>query len=67
MLMRGFLCWILLAISCFAVAEESIPVIDNEDQLAEVITKLDEKNEDLRQNMEYQKSHLTSIINEQNI
>ena len=66
MLMRGFLCWILLAISCFAVAEESIPVIDNEDQLAEVITKLDEKNEDLRQNMEYQKSHLTSIINEQN-
>ena len=66
MSMRGFLCWILLAISCFAVAEESIPVIDNEDQLAEVITKLDEKNEDLRQNMEYQKSHLTSIINEQN-
>ena len=55
MLMRGF-----------AFAEESIPNIDNEDQLTEVIAKLNEKNEDLRQNMEYQKAHLTSIINEQN-
>ena len=52
MLMRGFLGGILLLLSCFAFAEESIPNIDNEDQLTEVIAKLNEKNEDLRQNME---------------
>ena len=66
MLLRGCLAGIFLLLSCFTFAEESILNIDNEDQLTEVITKLNEKNEDLRQNMEYQKAHLTSIVNEQN-
>ena len=66
MLLRGCLAGIFLLLSCFTFAEESILNIDNEDQLTEVITKLNEKNEDLRQNMEYQKAHLTSILNEQN-
>ncbi|WP_294953272.1 miniconductance mechanosensitive channel MscM [uncultured Gilliamella sp.] len=66
MSMRGFLCCLFLLFSSIAVAQESMLVINNEDELAAIINELNEKNDDLRQNLEYQKTHLTSIINEQN-
>lgn len=66
MSMRGFLCCFFLLFSSIAVAQESMLVINNEDELSAIINELNEKNDDLRQNLEYQKTHLTSIINEQN-
>ena len=66
MSMRGFLCCLFLLFSSIAVAQESMLVINNEDELSTIINELNEKNDDLRQNLEYQKTHLTSIINEQN-
>ena len=66
MSMRGFLCCLFLLFSSIAVAQESMLVINNEDELSAIINELNEKNDDLRQNLEYQKTHLTSIINEQN-
>lgn len=65
MWMRGLLCFLLMFFSSTLFAEEKITTIDNVQQLTEIVDKLNEINEDLRQNMESQKIHLTSIINEQ--
>ncbi|MDF7667380.1 miniconductance mechanosensitive channel MscM [Orbaceae bacterium ESL0727] len=40
--------------------------INDETELAQIISQLSGKNDDLRQNMDFQKTHLTSIVNEQN-
>lgn len=66
MWMRCFFCCLLIFFSTITLAEESLSTLNNDEQLSEVINKLNEKNEDLRQNMDYQKTHLISIINEQN-
>lgn len=65
MWMRRLLCLLLMVFSSTLFAEEKIATIDNVQQLTEIVDKLNEINEDLRQNMENQKIHLTSIINEQ--
>ncbi|MCX8641146.1 MULTISPECIES: miniconductance mechanosensitive channel MscM [unclassified Gilliamella] len=66
MWMRGFCCFVLLFLSSLTSAEQAILTIDNEEELSQVVNQLSDKNDELRQNMEFQKSHLTSIINEQN-
>lgn len=66
MWMRGFCCFVLLLLSSLTSAEQAILTIDNEEELSQVVNQLSDKNDELRQNMEFQKSHLTSIINEQN-
>lgn len=66
MWMRGFCCCVLLLLSSLTFAEQAILTIDNEEELSQVVNQLSDKNDELRQNMESQKSHLTSIINEQN-
>ncbi|OCG14705.1 hypothetical protein A9G09_05110 [Gilliamella sp. wkB292] len=66
MWMRGFCCCVLLLLSSLTFAEQAILTIDNEEELSQVVNQLSDKNDELRQNMEFQKSHLTSIINEQN-
>lgn len=66
MWMRGFCCCVLLLLSSLTFAEQAILTIDNEEELTQVVNQLSDKNDELRQNMEFQKSHLTSIINEQN-
>lgn len=66
MWMRSFCCFVLLFLSSLTSAEQAILTIDNEEELSQVVNQLSDKNDELRQNMEFQKSHLTSIINEQN-
>lgn len=66
MWMRSFCCFVLLLLSSLTSAEQAILTIDNEEELSQVVNQLSDKNDELRQNMEFQKSHLTSIINEQN-
>ncbi|NUF26612.1 potassium efflux system protein [Gilliamella bombicola] len=66
MWMRGVFCFVAVLFSSMTFAEESTPIINNEDDLSQIVHQLSDKNDELRQNMELQKNHLTSIVNEQN-
>ncbi|NUF48587.1 miniconductance mechanosensitive channel MscM [Gilliamella sp. ESL0250] len=66
MWIRGFLCFAAVLFSSLTFAEETTPIINSEDDLSQVVQQLSDKNDELRQNMELQKTHLTSIVNEQN-
>jgi miniconductance mechanosensitive channel len=66
MWIRGFLCFAAVLFSSLTFAEETTPIINSDDDLSQVVHQLSDKNDELRQNMELQKAHLTSIINEQN-
>ncbi|MFQ1017100.1 miniconductance mechanosensitive channel MscM [Gilliamella sp. Occ3-1] len=63
---RGVMCFVAVLFSSLTFAEETTPIINNEDDLSLVVHQLNDKNDELRQNMELQKAHLTSIVNEQN-
>jgi miniconductance mechanosensitive channel len=64
MWMRGILSFVLMICSSVIFAESI--TINNEQELSLLISQLSNKNDELRQYMDSQKSHLTSIINEQN-
>ncbi|OCG18764.1 hypothetical protein A9G23_10195 [Gilliamella sp. App4-10] len=66
MWIRGFLCFAAVLFSSLTFAEETTPIMNSENDLAQVVHQLSDKNDELRQNMELQKAHLTSIVNEQN-
>ncbi|OCG07720.1 hypothetical protein A9G13_05770 [Gilliamella sp. wkB178] len=66
MWLRGVLIWLLLLLSPIVWAEETAIVINDEEQLAQIVTQLSKQNDDLHQNMDLQKNHLSSIVNEQN-
>ncbi|OCG23345.1 hypothetical protein A9G45_02860 [Gilliamella sp. HK2] len=66
MWIRSVLCLAVALFSSLTFAEETLPIINNEEDLSQVVHLLSDKNDELRQNMELQKTHLTSIINEQN-
>lgn len=66
MWMRSILCCALLLFTSITLAEQTVITIDNEDELSQTVNQLSDKNDELRQNLELQKTHLTSITNEQN-
>lgn len=66
MYLRGICCCILLLFSSLTLADDFEIHINDEDQLSQVVTQLSDRNDDLRQTMDLQKTHLTSIVNEQN-
>ena len=66
MWLRGILYCALLLFTSITLAEQTAITIDNEEDLSQTVNQLSEKNEELRQNLELQKTHLTSIVNEQN-
>ncbi|MCX8649132.1 miniconductance mechanosensitive channel MscM [Gilliamella sp. B2776] len=66
MWIRSILCCALLLFSSITLAEQTVITINNEEELLQTLNQLGDKNEELRQNLELQKTHLTSIINEQN-
>lgn len=66
MYLRGICCCILLVFSSLTLADDFEIHINDEDQLSQVVTQLSDRNDDLRQTMDLQKTHLTSIVNEQN-
>jgi len=66
MWLRGILYCALLLFTSITLAEQTAITIDNEEELSQTVNQLSEKNEELRQNLELQKTHLTSIVNEQN-
>ncbi|MDF7670093.1 miniconductance mechanosensitive channel MscM [Orbaceae bacterium ESL0721] len=72
MWLRGICCYLLLLFSSIVLADDAksttnIKVaINSEAELSQVVTQLSEMNDELRQNIELQKTHVTSIVNEQN-
>ena len=62
MWMRSILCCALLLFTSITLAEQTAITIDNEEELSQTVNQLSDKNDELRQNLELQKTDRKSVV-----